>query len=136
MTSLRFLPLLTVGVFAANAQDPAPQEAEPPLTFQILPLAIEADPKSKDLLEDFFIENPIVDSPEESIEYKIRIITPNPKVDYKILRIEPKPGIDYKLRIIDPDTRKESQDLPKGLKDPLKQKLAPLQSPKEAETPE
>ncbi len=124
MKSKRFLPLIAAGALSASASDPIP-ESENQLNYRILPLAIESDPDFQVALEDFFIENPVVETPTSSFDYKIRIITPDPDIDYKILKVEPAPGIEYKIRIIDPDTRKESDILPQDLRDKLKQKLAP-----------
>ncbi|MDQ8200917.1 hypothetical protein QEH56_22310 [Pelagicoccus enzymogenes] len=128
MKSKRFLPLFAIAALSVNASNQS-ASSQPSLNYQILPLAIETDPESKDLLEDFFIENPVVKSEEPGIEYKVRIVTPDPNIDYKILTVSPKSDIDFKIRIIDPDTRKESKILTQQLQDELQQKLVPQPLP-------
>lgn len=79
--------------------------------YQVLPLAIEADPKTTERLRGFFEKHPALEAQETNITYHIQIVEPDPHIDYKILTVVPDPNIDYKIRIIEPKHRQKSIQL-------------------------
>lgn len=107
------------------------------LNYEVLPLAIVADPETVKNLLQVFNKRSNFKIPETGIEYHIRIVTPDPNIDYKILKVDPKPNIDYKMRIINPRTRKESNKLSPFITDTiselLKKEVTPVEPKKSAE---
>lgn len=99
-------------------------------SYEELSLAIEADPKTKDFLEDFLIESPELELKETETTYHIRIVEPDPNIDYKIIEVEPDPNVDYKIRIIEPDGKTTTPKLNAELSSELNKILYKSESEK------
>lgn len=120
-TNPLFLLIAVIGTALLTA---APEKGTDTLNYEVLPLAIEADPETKDFLEDFLIEIPELKIKGKKIKYHIRIVEPDPNIEYKILKAELDPNIDFKLRIIEPntdiDTSKTNTEISEKLTELLK----------------
>lgn len=72
-----------------------------------VPIVIQGDAVSKEVIEKVLKANLTVISPHSGTEYTIRVVEPNPSIDYKIAMVQPDPNIDYKIMIVDPQSGKE-----------------------------
>ena len=93
------------------------------LAGEQLPLVIEGDEQSKDILEKSFKEKPLGRMSNSRQDYDIRIVKPKKGLDYLILEVVPDPTVDYKIRIYDPRTRKEISNLPPEIKQEILRRL-------------